>query len=1095
MEEECGIDIQMDGASACAGSAAPVTTTTQPAASLEKCEVASTAPKDVCAFHTSEGFRYYNVTESNLSTIRNIVLRRYHEGRPLGLSSHPGPVCQAFIDLDTKPKTQLDPPVCLATSSVVEICNALSKRIHEGLDKGDFTRPSKKAIREAIVFPDSLKVLRPKNYTQHDLAWLELNEHFYNKARPDYLKDADILTYITGVVDPALYIIEKSVIDRNTDPVAATYHIKFPLLAVKVKTWAKWLARLVRDVAFLTSLSPESRNAVTNFMDIGLFDHSNVSLRDCYNDKFSVDEGGEDYYAPSGRPFEPVFVGSIQMGRPLDSSIDFKASGDISCSPVLEGFLSNPVYVWNATQLVYVFGKGFRPGFKPRSEEIQRDNSAPAELEGNVVRLLNGPAPRRSLTTSAIFNPGALVTNVTSKLREARKNFLKVKENFDPVYMERFARTYLQDSIAAGTNYNDAQPILEILITDYMNKFLAYTHGSGGKSMFATRYWTYEDEKNPTIKLLSYETAKGMFDVGVITMEYKPEVIAPGGRQAKSRVVKISPFEAWHHNPGRLWFSQIVVEPDKRLVRESDLNMWLENAISKEEAENSEYALRVTENPDGTTTSIDDILALMKDTFCSGDEEQFIYLVRWLAHQVQKPGVRLRSAPILVGAEGTGKDLVLNAVGAILGKEKYINIASLQDLTRFNEIFAGKSLIVFNEVYHLGPQELSPLKAMITEEYIRTEAKYRDTVTTKNVANIVLISNNTSSNLFVAGSLAPQARRFFLVEGTSTRCGDISYWDKIIRWFGISPGQTTFCPCPGVFAMANFLYGVDLSSFTATTFPLSQRLALEKLTCNPIHEWLYDCYCAGEFLSGPSLAWETKINCSNWKTSPVSVEKKILLDHYNSYCEKIKRHRGSYEKMATFSRHINQALGRPPGLPRIRPRINGQKTPMFVFPALESCQQQLKNFIPGLDFENHGQALNANFVSSAQPSIMNHTVPVRDRCNVSEEPQDEPQADTHPATEPHQEPVDLSYPKQPYLFPGTQNYAFDMDEEAKNFSGDYEGDYSSIYDGDNMFSTMNKRVPDEILDRLRHPKRFHSSDSDSDMMDGENDIFGENSQN
>jgi putative DNA primase/helicase len=120
----------------------------------------------------------------------------------------------------------------------------------------------------------------------------------------------------------------------------------------------------------------------------------------------------------------------------------------------------------------------------------------------------------------------------------------------------------------------------------------------------------------------------------------------------------------------------------------------------------------------------------------------FHWLLCWLAYPLQRPGTKLRSAVIMHGDEGAGKNFFFECVleiygryGALVGQDE------LED--KFNDWRSGKCMVIGDEVS--SRQELvhnkNRLKALITSPTVQINPKNLPRREEKNHINIVFLSN------------------------------------------------------------------------------------------------------------------------------------------------------------------------------------------------------------------------------------------------------------------------------------------------------------------------------------------------------------------
>lgn len=119
-------------------------------------------------------------------------------------------------------------------------------------------------------------------------------------------------------------------------------------------------------------------------------------------------------------------------------------------------------------------------------------------------------------------------------------------------------------------------------------------------------------------------------------------------------------------------------------------------------------------------------------------------LLTWMAALVQKTGVKFRWAPVLQGAEGNGKSLILSILRRCIGN-RYFHAAQAADIgNKFNDWLSGKLLIGVDELDASGDRKvdiLSALLPMITETVVGVQGKGKDAVTATVCANFFFTTN------------------------------------------------------------------------------------------------------------------------------------------------------------------------------------------------------------------------------------------------------------------------------------------------------------------------------------------------------------------
>jgi putative DNA primase/helicase len=140
-----------------------------------------------------------------------------------------------------------------------------------------------------------------------------------------------------------------------------------------------------------------------------------------------------------------------------------------------------------------------------------------------------------------------------------------------------------------------------------------------------------------------------------------------------------------------------------------------------------------------------DKLLELGEFLCSQDpngDEMWWWLQRWLAYPIQRPGAKMKTAVIVHGPQGTGKNLFFESVLAIYGRYgRLLNQDAVED--KFNDwasrlLFGvADEMVARDEMYHAK----NKLKTLITSDRIRINPKNLAPYYERNHANLVFLSN------------------------------------------------------------------------------------------------------------------------------------------------------------------------------------------------------------------------------------------------------------------------------------------------------------------------------------------------------------------
>lgn len=132
---------------------------------------------------------------------------------------------------------------------------------------------------------------------------------------------------------------------------------------------------------------------------------------------------------------------------------------------------------------------------------------------------------------------------------------------------------------------------------------------------------------------------------------------------------------------------------------------------------------------------------------CSADNnaaQLFNWVLKWIAYPIQHPGAKMKTALVVHGPQGTGKNLFFEAVMGIYGEyADVLDQSALED--KFNDWASRKLFMLADEVvaaadkYHIKNQ----LKALITGDRIRINPKNFAAYWERNHLNLVFLSNES----------------------------------------------------------------------------------------------------------------------------------------------------------------------------------------------------------------------------------------------------------------------------------------------------------------------------------------------------------------
>jgi hypothetical protein len=281
-----------------------------------------------------------------------------------------------------------------------------------------------------------------------------------------------------------------------------------------------------------------------------------------------------------------------------------------------------------------------------------------------------------------------------------------------------------------------------------------------------------------------FQPARALFE------EYANQKVKIGIKKVKSRddsgnVTEVelptyrTKFEIWREHPKKRTYRTVGFWPPPRKCPDGDYNLWTGFAVQPLLPEDQV----ARSSPDALREWADQIararcqryLDLMHDVICSGNDEHFNYLLKWMAFTVQHPGIPIEVSVSLKGELGTGKGTFARNFGALFGRHSTHLDRTDQLAGKFNAAISGKVVVFADEAFFAGDKkDLGSLKRLITEPTLAIERKGIDVVEENNCIHLIMATNN--EHVHQAGR---KERRFFTTVVSDARMQDHNYFNAI----------------------------------------------------------------------------------------------------------------------------------------------------------------------------------------------------------------------------------------------------------------------------------------------------------------------------
>lgn len=181
------------------------------------------------------------------------------------------------------------------------------------------------------------------------------------------------------------------------------------------------------------------------------------------------------------------------------------------------------------------------------------------------------------------------------------------------------------------------------------------------------------------------------------------------------------------------------------------------------------------------------------------------HIVAWLAHRVQRPGEKVNHALVLGGAQGIGKDTLLDPVKSAVGPWNFTEVSPHHLMGRFNG-FVKSVILRVSEARDLGDvdryafYEHMKVYTAAPPDVLRMDEKHLREVDVPNVCGVVVTTNHKTDGIYLPGD----DRRHYV--GWSELAKEdffADYWKQLYGWYEAG----------GRWHVAAYLAAYDLSSF------------------------------------------------------------------------------------------------------------------------------------------------------------------------------------------------------------------------------------------------------------------------------------------
>jgi hypothetical protein len=269
----------------------------------------------------------------------------------------------------------------------------------------------------------------------------------------------------------------------------------------------------------------------------------------------------------------------------------------------------------------------------------------------------------------------------------------------------------------------------------------------------------------------------------------------------------------WMARPSRREYDSVVFSPLNR-VQGRFYNLW--RGFSVEPAATGEHP------------SVDQFLEHALQNVCNNDEALYRWLLGYFAHAIQRPFEKPLVALVFKGDKGTGKNALVERVGALLGPHFLVADDERYLLSNFNSHLESNLFFVLDEASWAGDKRAEgKLKGLITGSRHNIERKGHEPYQVDNLTRVAILGNE---KWLIPATV--DERRFAVFNVGNGRRQDRKFFEEMR--LGMERG--------GYACLLRFLMDYDLSGVDVNAAPCTQGLIDQKhASLAPIQEWWLDC--------------------------------------------------------------------------------------------------------------------------------------------------------------------------------------------------------------------------------------------------------------
>jgi len=416
--------------------------------------------------------------------------------------------------------------------------------------------------------------------------------------------------------------------------------------------------------------------------------------------------------------------------------------------------------------------------------------------------------------------------------------------------------------------------------------------------------------------------------------KFQPAIEQSPKKKQASRVrpKRMNLFQLWWNHKDRKNFDGKILNPmpielDPEIRNPFALNLWRGFATGF----GRDDVLQYTE-----FNRLSFLFNHLRYVWCA-NEEEFNFLLGWMATIIQKPWVKQGVCVCVGGKEGTGKTLPFLMLGRIVGHAHFAHCQNSNDIVGEFTPFTNKILVFVDEALFSGNhQQNNILKNLITAPTTRERKMFHDPIYTDSYLNLCLATNHEDAMV-----MADERMRRFL--HLHAKLGPLmnhptyksAFGNDISHYFTVLSNSLLADDNLGLKTLANFLYNLPIENYDSRNVPLTHLLFMNKLTCmKRIFTWWLECL-QREYVY-PDVVYTNGVRLENHQWLFVLYEEEVFNNYKNSG--------GEIKINITFRENFKHVC---PSV-QIKMNENGKRKDLvYLMPDLKQCLYEFDKVLPG----------------------------------------------------------------------------------------------------------------------------------------------------